>query len=156
MQSKLKISFGIFLILFSTAVIALSISFPSAVSGGRWIPGPGFFPILLSSIVICCGIIMMKDGITRRVYEKESAIKWGWGTLNVPLIIFSLVLYVPLMKLLGYALATLFFSILLMVRMKAGWLKSSLVSVCVTVFIVILFKQVFRIQLPLGSLGLPW
>jgi hypothetical protein len=99
---------------------------------------------------------MIKDGISRRAYEKESAIKWGWGTLNVPLIIFSLILYVPLMKLLGYALATLVFSILLMVRMKAGWLKSSIVSVCVTVFIVILFRQVFRIQLPLGSLGLPW
>jgi len=156
MQSKFKIFSGILLILFSATVIAISATFPQAVSGGRWIPGPGFFPILLAVVITVCSAFLVKDGLSGRKKDKESSISWGWGTLNVPIIIFSLAAYAALMQWLGYVLSTLVFSILLMVRMKAGWLKSSIVSACVVLFIFIIFSKVFKIQLPIGSLGLPW
>jgi len=40
--------------------------------------------------------------------------------------------------------------------MKASWISGITVSVVVTIFIVLIFGQVFRIQLPMGVLGLPW
>ena len=156
MQSKFEVFSGILLLLFSATVIAISMTFPGAVSGGRWIPGPGFFPILLAVVIAVCSVFLVKDGLSGWKKDEGNSISWGWGTLNVPIIIFSLVVYAVMMQWLGYILSTLIFSILLMVRMKAGWFRSSLVSACVVLFIFVIFSRVFKIQLPIGSLGLPW
>ena len=155
MQRKVKICFGILLIIVAILVISISYTFPSSVSGGKRIPGPGFFPTLLGVILFLGGLYQF--GEAKRITDSnKTPFKWSWGSLNIVIIVAALIVYGLLMGVLGYVISTLLFSILLMVRMKASWISGITVSVVVTIFIVLIFGQVFRIQLPVEVLGLPW
>lgn len=154
MKKKLVILFGIALIVLSIAVIMESLTFPEAVSAGKKTPGPSFFPILLSVILILAGIYQVSAGL--KMPRCGTSLQWSWGTSNGVIIIFLLFLYVSVMEHLGYALSTLAFGILLMMRLKVRFFKAVAVTGLVVLFIVSIFGQVFHIQLPVGSLGLPW
>ncbi|GAB1398789.1 hypothetical protein MASR2M79_00380 [Aminivibrio sp.] len=154
MKKKLVILFGIALIVLSIAVIMESLTFPGAVSAGKKTPGPSFFPILLSVVLIIAGIYQIAAGL--KMPQGRASFQWSWGASNGVIIIFLLFLYVAVMEHLGYALSTLAFSILLMMRLKVRFFRAVAVSGLVVFFIVSIFGQVFHIQLPVGSLGLPW
>jgi len=154
MKKKLVIGFGIVLILLSIAVIMESLTFPETVSAGKKTPGPSFFPILLSVVLIIAGFQQIAAGA--RMPREVKGPGWNWGASNSVIIILFLFLYVLLMEYLGYAVATLLFGVLLMVRLKAGFFRAMTVSALTVIFIVSIFGQVFHIQLPAGLLGLPW
>ena len=154
MKKKLVIIFGIALILLSTAVIMESLTFPEAVSAGKKTPGPSFFPILLSVVLIISGIQQIAAGA--RMPHEEKIPGWSWGASNSVIIILFLFLYVLLMEYLGYAAAALLFGVLLMVRLKVGFFRAVTVTALTVIFIVSIFGQVFHIQLPAGLSGLPW
>lgn len=155
MERKIKITFGFLLIIISTVVIAISSTFPEAVAAGKRIPGPGFFPTLIGIALIIGGIYQIKEGLKTRDDESKK-IECNWGTVNIVLVVISLIVYSIVMQWLGYALSTLIFSIPLMIRLKAGKVKAVFFSIFITIFIVLVFGQVFKIQLPMGTLGLPW
>jgi len=154
MKKKLVIGFGIVLILLSIAVIMESLTFPETVSAGKKTPGPSFFPILLSVVLIIAGFQQIAAGA--RMPREGKGPGWNWGASNSVIIILFLFLHVLLMEYLGYAVATLLFGVLLMVRLKAGFFRAMTVSALTVIFIVSIFGQVFHIQLPAGLLGLPW
>ena len=105
---------------------------------------------------------MWQESVNVLVYEwlkmpqGGTRFQWSWGASNGVIIISLLFLYVAVMEHLGYALSTLAFSILLMMRLKVRFFRAAAVSGLVVFFIVSIFGQVFHIQLPVGSLGLPW
>lgn len=155
MERKAKITFGLLLILISIVVIAMSSTFPEAVAAGKRIPGPGFFPTLISIVLIIGGIYQVIEGVKTKDNDSRK-LECNWGTVNIALIVISLIAYSIIMQWLGYALSTLIFSVPLMVRLKTGKMKAVFYSIFVTAFIVLIFGQVFKIQLPMGTLGLPW
>jgi len=154
MKKKLVIVFGIVLLLLSIAVIRESLTFPETVSAGKKTPGPSFFPILLSVVLIIAGFQQIAAGT--RMSREGKGQGWTWGASNSVIIILFLFLYVLFMEYLGYAAATLLFGVLLMVRLKVGFFRALSVTALTVIFIVSIFGQIFHIQLPAGLLGLPW
>ncbi len=154
MKKKLVIGFGIVLILLSLAVIRESLTFPETVSAGKKTPGPSFFPILLSVVLIISGIQQIAAGA--RMPREGKGPGWSWGATNSVIIILFLFLYVLLMEYLGYAASTLLFGVLLMVRLKVAFFRALTVTALTVIFIVSIFGQIFHIQLPAGLTGLPW
>ena len=154
MIKLLRIFFGLILLVLSASVFWTSLSFPQAVSAGKRIPGPGFFPILLSVLLIPGGVHQIIAGL-KTPWSEGGKIVWSRGTANVPVLLALLLAYVFLMERLGYALATFLFGMLLMLRLKVPFFKALLVAVSTTLFIVLVFGRVFHIQLPPGIIGFP-
>ncbi|HRX25350.1 MAG TPA: tripartite tricarboxylate transporter TctB family protein [Aminivibrio sp.] len=154
MKKTLRILFGVSLVLVSLWVIRTSSTFPEAVSAGKKIPGPAFFPVLLSVVLIPCGFHQAVSAL--RSGTEAAGRRWGSGTVNGAIVILSLVVYVQLMQWMGYALSTFLFSMFLLLRLRVGVLKALAVTIITVVFILLVFGRLFQIQLPLGELGIPW
>jgi hypothetical protein len=154
MVRLLRMVFGLILVVLSAAVIWTSLSFPHAVSAGKRIPGPGFFPILLGVFLIPGGIHQIISAL-KTPSDEGGKIAWNWGTANIPILLALLLAYVPLMEWLGYTPATFLFGMLLLLRLKVPFLKALLVAGTTTLFIVFVFGRAFHIQLPPGTIGFP-
>jgi len=154
MRKTLQICFGASIILLALAVAIASSAFPGAVVAGRKIPGPAFFPVLLSIILVPCGLHQIIAGF--KTPGGGESWELGLGAANGAIIVAALVAYVILMDVLGYALSTVLFSMVLLLRLKAPFFKAAVISLTVAAFIVAIFGRLFMIQLPPGQLGLPW
>ena len=154
MKKTLRILFGVSLVLVSLWVIRTSSTFPEAVSAGKKIPGPAFFPVLLSVVLIPCGLHQVVSAL--RSGPETAGRGWGPGAANGAIVILSLAVYVQLMQWMGYALSTVLFSMFLLLRLRVGLLKALTVTIFSVVFILLVLGRLFQIQLPLGELGLPW
>lgn len=154
MKKTLRILFGVSLVLVSLWAIRTSSTFPEAVSAGKKIPGPAFFPVLLSVVLIPCGLHQAVSAL--RSGSEAAGGRWGFGAANGAIVILSLVVYVQLMQWMGYALSTFLFSMFLLLRLRVGVLKAFAVSIITVIFILLVFGRLFQIRLPLGELGIPW
>jgi len=160
MKKKGNIYFGIILIAIAIYVIIVSLTFPPFIQGGKKLAGPNFFPILLSIVLIVTGsyeiFITLIEKKRKNKARKKLLLAYlnNWGNQNVLLIILGLILYVPLLEWLGFALATFIFSLTLMIRLKTGWIRGTIFSTVAVIVIMLLFVKVFKVQLPTGSLGI--
>ena len=157
MKKKTSLLFGILLVIIAISVIYQSRTFPPFIMSGKKLAGPGFFPTLLSYGLIVTGfyeiLLALRAG---KLSERSSLSDYlkDWGNQNVLIIIGSLFLYVILLEKMGYIITTFLFSSLLMIRMKTGWIKGTVVSAIVVFLIMVLFVKLFRIQLPQGFLDI--
>jgi len=55
---------------------------------------------------------------------------------------------------LGFFLAIFIFSLILMIRLKTGWIRGTIFSTIAVIVIMLLFVKLFKVQLPEGSLGI--
>ena len=158
MEKKINIWFGIAVLSLAIFVIIVSLSFPPFILGDKKLPGPNFFPVILSIILIIAGgyiiLIALRDMRTKKLTTKpfREYLK-DWGNQNILIIVFSLIIYISFLKWLGFILATFIFSLVLMVRLKTGWIRGLIFSTVAVIVIMLLFVKLFRVQLPEGSLG---
>lgn len=158
MEKRTNIWFGIIIIGIAIFVIILSLNFPSFILGDKKLPGPNFFPVILSIILIITGgyeiLIALRDMRAKIPAKSSKEYLKDWGNQNVLIIIFSLITYISFLKWLGFILATFIFSLFLMIRLKTGWIRGTIFSTVVVIVIMLLFVKLFRVQLPEGSLGI--
>lgn len=158
MGKKTNIWFGIILIVIAVFVIIISLGFPSFIVGDKKLPGPNFFPVILSIILIITGgyeiLIACRDMRAKKATKISKEYFKDWGNQNVLIIVFSLIIYVFLLEWLGFILATFIFSLILMIRLKTGWIRGIIFSTVAVIVIMLLFTKIFMVQLPEGSLGI--
>lgn len=158
MEKKTNIWFGIIIIGIAIFVIIVSLNFPLFILGDKKLPGPNFFPVILSIILIITGgyeiLIARRDTRAKIPAKFSKEYLKDWGNQNVLIIILSLILYVSFLKWLGFILATFIFSLILMIRLKTGWIRGTIFSTVAVIVIMLLFVKLFRVQLPEGSLGI--
>ncbi len=128
--------------------------FQISIYFGQQCPGPAFFPVLLSVVLIPCGLHQTVSAL--RSGKEGPCRGCGPGAANGAIVILSLAVYVQLMQWMGYALSSVLFSMFLLLRLRVGVLKALTVTMITVVFILLVFGRLFQIQLPLGELGLPW
>lgn len=158
MEKRTNIWFGLILVGIAIFVFIVSLNFPPFICGDKKLPGPNFFPIILSTILIILGsyeiLISWRDtNIKKPISSFKKYIK-DWGNQNVLIIIFSLIIYIYCLKSLGFVLATFIFSLILMIRLKTGWIRGTFFSVIAVIVIMLLFVKLFKVQLPEGFLGI--
>ena len=104
-----------------------------------------FYPNILFSVIILCGIGLVYQGKTRT--EKVPLPSFKWKQLFQMVI--ALLLYVFLMEYIGFVLSTILFMIVSMWLYGERRIKILLpVSVVVSVIVYLLFTQAFLIVLP--------
>lgn len=135
-------------------VIFDTLDFPSFISSGQKLPGPNFVPVLLSILLIICGMNEILIHFLAKRSSNQPKKPLGdishWGNQNVMIIMVSLILYVLIVQKLGFVITTFLFSLMIMIRLKASWLKGSVVSALLVIVILLLFTKLFKVPLPEG------
>ncbi|WP_058487037.1 tripartite tricarboxylate transporter TctB family protein [Defluviitalea phaphyphila] len=146
MRKANLISAFIFIVL-SIYVISEASHFPNY--GGSEVTGPGFFPIILSIILIVLSVLLIitsifnKDERNTGLFEKKA--------VKAYITILSLLIYVMLLKYVGFIILTLIFlfGLIRFYGMK-NYIKISLSSIVATVSIYWIFKVLLSVPLPTG------
>lgn len=157
-MKKKEFWFGITLIGIGLLVSIISSTFPSFVVEGKKLPGPAFFPAILSVILIIGGgyEILISLRIKGLQKSKKTFIEYckDWGNQNIFIVVLTLILYVPIIKWLGFVFGTFLLSFLLMIRLKASWQRGIIASAILVVIIILIFEKVFKVPLPEGIFGI--
>lgn len=147
---------GIVLVTISLFVLVYAnINFPDFRVGGQKLPGPKFFPSLLSVFLIISGIyeiilaLLKKPLFKNRKIPITELIK-DWGFQNFFILVLSIILYVPCIKLLGFFIGTTLIAVVLLYRLEVSPGKSFFVAISLSLIIMLLFEKLFKIQLPDG------
>jgi putative tricarboxylic transport membrane protein len=132
-------------------------------TGGGNDPGPRFFPMLLSLMLVIFGLLQAVIGFFR-CSEAGSAAAQAPGALPdaAPrsrrwlIMLAVLVVYVIAMDWIGFSASTFLMAVGLMIWLGNRWWVAVVVAVLMVAVVRLLFVVLFRVQLPAGELGLPF
>ncbi len=158
-----NIIYGIILIVLSVVIIFLSLDFPSYVVRGKELPGPKFFPQVISGVLIIIGIYEIGLGIyqTKKKKEKPGELEKGKeveketgitkrGIINIIVVFAGILLFIPFIEIVGFKLGAFIFATVLMSILGMGIIKSLIYSAVLTAVILVIFDYLFRIPFPEG------
>lgn len=154
-KRKASFPFGIVLVLVCVFIWYETSSYPAHLLDARKITGPGTFPRILAAILGCAGFYESLCAFLQRGIKTGEKFSFGWGMCNILLIVLLTIFYVPLIKYIGFAFATIFYSAIIMMRLQAKPVVSILVSAVTVALIIAVFDGIFRVQFPAGILTAP-
>lgn len=137
---------SLFLIFFGVFVLFLSRSLPAAPMKGT--PGPAYFPVILSALLILCGLgLLLRSSFERKgarvVYEPHSAARL-LGTILLAIVTPASLAY------LGFVLTCLVVSLIFFLGLRVKWPTALVTSVILTAGIYLVFYYGLSVQLPRG------
>jgi len=135
---------------FAIFIIAISMGYPPSNHG---VPGPGMFPILIASLILISALVLVIQTL-RMPKTGDTAIDLkSKNVLNVYITMAGLIVYIVLMPMIGFIVAT---SIMLVLYIKwfskRPWWKCILISVVFTIAIFLLFGSVLNVPMRFGLL----
>jgi hypothetical protein len=143
------------IILMGTGLI---VSFDSLRLGGGWGlegPRPGFFPFLMSMLVVGGCILIIRQAVTGRSSVKaEKAFVPTGGWKPILTVLLPAVGMVILTEIIGLYLAAMIY-LASYIRLVGGfrWGTVSLVSIPIPLIFYWLFDKIFLIPMPMGMFG---
>lgn len=162
-ERKRSLSYPLILMGLGTWVFIMAQQLPVVIRGGQRIPGPKYFPSILSGLLALIGLYELIQYLRelrsiRRdlppLGDRARTVLTDPRTHTFALILAGLIVFVPLIRTVGFLLGGVLFATLVMVRLRARPLHAIALSIVVTVMIGLLFGQLFRIPLPRGFLGI--
>lgn len=155
-MSKYKnLLYGVVLIALSIFVIMYSTGFPKYTVRGQELPGPSFFPTVLSIFLIVIGVYEILKDVVDNIKKKERKSKddshiTKRGFINIIIVVAGIILFVPFIELVGFKLGAFVFAAALMWLLGVKILNSLIYSAVLTVVIVVIFELLFKIPFPQG------
>lgn len=159
-------SLGPVLFLVGLLTLILARDIPQSTLGNNEDPGPRAFPNALAILLILGGLYEQARTLRlRRPAPAPSAARNKssvWKNLsrvenrNALILVGALALYLVAIPWVGFPLATLLFSAGMMLQLGAHWRLAAPFSLGLVAVIYLLFTVLFRVQLPVGVLGLSW
>lgn len=139
---------GIVILLISLVILFQSFEHPYSSELG---PGPGFFPVWLSGILLVLSLFYMNESINGENAGREPMPK-GESLKKILFILTSLIIFVILLPFVGFILAgTIFLFILLFRHYK--WYTNVSISFGISLFLFWLFGSVLSVSLPVNGFG---
>lgn len=136
-------------IILCIAIFSLILSFQYSYSGFVG-PGPGFFPLWLSVILIILAPLYMYESFKEKNTSSEEWPK-GESMKRIVFIIMSLILFLLLFVLFGFLVASVAFLALLFYK-EYKWYMTVTLSVGITAIIYILFNTLLKAYLPISGI----
>ena len=146
-----KLNAGVWggMVIFLISLLFLLYSFQYDYKGELG-PGPGFFPVWLSGILMVLSILYIFESVKGKNLSEEL---WpsGEAVRKILFILFSLVVFVAALALFGMIAASVVFLFLCFLK-AYKWYSNLAISVGVSLFIFWLFNQVLGVPLPLTGM----
>jgi putative tricarboxylic transport membrane protein len=115
--------------------------------------GSAFMPWVLTASLSLLSVLLLLKGLLGSASTKgpaKTSGKEGWGVFLPAAVILG---YIQAIDLLGFLWATPFFvAILMRISGSRKWTELLLVSILTTVGIYLFFQEIFRVQLPAGTI----
>jgi len=161
-------SLGPILILVGSLAMALAPEGGRHGFGDTRDPGPRAIPVVLAMGLLGGGLAeLVRTWLTRRRTPRaaDRAARDG-GTVpqedrvepmgETMVVLVLVVVYVAALPWLGFSLSTALFVVGLALRLGAHWATATATAVVLVVAVRLLFVVLFKVQLPIGQLGLPF
>jgi len=113
-------------------------------------PGPGFFPIWLSGLLILLGATYLYQSWKGNDSANDKPSREG--AKNIVFILVCMILFVLLLRTLGFMVCGAAFLFALLFR-SYKWFVNLAISVGTSVFLYVLFSILLGVQLPVNALG---
>jgi putative tricarboxylic transport membrane protein len=115
--------------------------------------GSAFMPWVLTASLLLLSILLLLKALFGSVNAKgpaKASREEGWGIVLPAAVILG---YIQAIDLLGFLWATpVFVAILMLISGSRKWTELLLVSILTTVGIYLFFQEIFRVQLPAGTI----
>jgi putative tricarboxylic transport membrane protein len=148
---KNDLVFGSIFVVLGIFVFTQTFFYPSLEKGH---PGPGLFPNLLAILfIIFGGVLILKTGKPSGAGEEEALPPAHGKVANAFFVLGIIVVYVAVVDIVGFLLTSAVLLFALMLKLGAPAKRSVIASVCITLFINIMFLKILRVPLPPGILG---
>lgn len=145
--------FGVLLIVFASAEIAYTRTFPS-LHGQAY--GPDLFPILIGVGFLITGAILTVQGVAQRAVQPLVEIgAWAADRRNVvnfALVLLALLFYIAASDWLGFILTAFVIMLVLLKGFGSGMVTALVIAALTTLGIHTLFARVLLVPLPWGVL----
>ena len=134
-------------------VIVIAMGYPTAADYGTGVPGPGLWPIAISSVLLACTAILLYRTIKMKPEQDTKVELWNSGTRRVYLTMAILVVYLMLLEPLGFIIATTILEfIFIQWFAKKNPAISFVISTAVTMVVYSAFR--FVLNVPIDSFGI--
>ncbi len=154
---------GVSLLLFAAAALWFARDIGRVGIRGNNDPGPHFFPVLLATALLIFGLMLIGVGLLARPQHpwvtaeaREDETQTGLHARRWLILIGVLTLYIVSIPWLGFSLSTFAVAAGLMIWLGNRWWLALIVSAVMVTVVKLLFVILFRVQLPVGQLGLPF
>ena len=150
-MKKNDIVFGSLFVALGAFIFTQTFFYPSLEKGH---PGPGLFPNLLAILfIIFGGVLILKARKPLSTNEEEVTSPTRKRIGNALFVLGIIVVYVAAVDGLGFLLTSVVLLFGLMKKLGSPTVRSAVASVCMTLFINIVFLKILRVPLPPGILG---
>lgn len=140
---------GIFLAL-SIVIIALSAMLPGGRNG---IPGSGFWPIIISIIMLLSSVSIIINALKMSKEDDTSLNMLSKDSIRVYITMIALVLYLILMYILGFLSSSIIMLyVFISYFSKYKWFISLLISILAASAIYLIFRYVLKVPFSFGLL----
>ena len=150
-MKKNDIVFGSIFIALGIFIFTQTFFYPSLEKGH---PGPGLFPNLLAILfIIFGGVLILKARRPSATGGEEGASPMHKKVTNAFFVLGIIIVYVVAVDKVGFLVTSAVLLFILMKKLGAPAMRSAIASICITLFINIMFLKILRVPLPPGILG---
>ncbi|MDU4961779.1 MAG: tripartite tricarboxylate transporter TctB family protein [Sporomusaceae bacterium] len=142
MKTRVGIGGGVGVLLFALIFFGYSLQYPYKGDLG---PGPGFFPLWLSGILIILSLVYIYEAW--RGQDSAETMPGSQGRKNILFILITMILYLILLPLAGFIPASILFLFPLLYK-SYRWQVSLAIAVGMSLLLYVLFSVLLEIQLP--------
>lgn len=134
-------------------VIVIASGYPKAADYGTGVPGPGLWPTVISVVLLACTAILLYRTL-KMPPEKNSKIElWTTGTRRVYLTMAILAVYLFLLPILGFIIATFVLEVIFIQWFaKKNPIITVVISAAITMVIYCAFR--FLLNVPVHTFGI--
>jgi putative tricarboxylic transport membrane protein len=151
-MKKNDIIFGLIFMALGIFIFTQTVGYPSLEKGH---PGPGLFPNLLAILfIIFGGVLILKARRPSTPGEEEEAPRTVRKKIvNAFFVLGVIAVYVAVVDIVGFLVTSAVLLFVLMTKLGTPPLRGAIASICITLFINIMFLKILRVPLPPGILG---
>jgi putative tricarboxylic transport membrane protein len=136
-------------------LLVMSIQLPAPMAATRISYGPGFFPTILSIVIVVAGVVMCALNAPEPAYEdedddSESSGMSYWRPCVVGL---AAIAYIMLVGIVGFPVLAAIILFILLKMGKVGTGLSALIALIGALVIYLIFARLLLVPLPLGVMS---
>ena len=140
---------GIITLLYAITIFQQSLSLDYSTRLG---PGPGFFPLWLSGILIVLTLCYIVDSIRNDVVKVSEILPGGKASQNIISTVAALILFPIVVPYLGFVISATILQFIMFVR-DFKWYTALGISVFVSVVLLVAFQSLLGVSLPVNDFG---
>lgn len=140
---------GIITLVYAIIIFQQSLSLEYSTRLG---PGPGFFPLWLSGILIVLTLCYIVDSIRHDVIKVSEILPGGKASQNIVSTVAGLILFPIVVSYLGFVISATMLQFIMFVR-DFKWYTALGISVSISVVLLVVFQSLLGVSLPVNDFG---